>query len=151
MRPFITDTLRKLEPEIPYSENAVNLILGTIAQESAFGKYRRQLGNGPALGIIQMEPATFRDIVKNYLRYHHEIADKIKALARVNEFNAIDLLNNDRLAVSMCRVHYLRCKGAIPATVKAQAKYWKIGYNTVLGKGTEEEFIKNYAKYVATG
>ena len=36
-----------------YSDEAVSLMLGTCAQESAFGRYRRQLGNGPALGIYQ--------------------------------------------------------------------------------------------------
>lgn len=39
-----------------YSEEAENLLMGTAAQESALGEYIRQLGNGPALGIFQMEP-----------------------------------------------------------------------------------------------
>lgn len=41
-----------------YSENAVNLILGTIAVESNMGRYYYQV-NGPAIGIGQMEPNTY--------------------------------------------------------------------------------------------
>src|SRR6266849_2351788 len=38
----------------------VQLLLATAAQESHMGEYLHQL-NGPALGIFQMEPATFVD------------------------------------------------------------------------------------------
>ena len=145
MRKFVEDTLQKFSY---YSTDAVNLILGTIAQESAYGKYRRQLGNGPALGIAQMEPATFNDIIKNYLRYHPEITERIKSVCHVNELNAINLINNDRLAVCMCRVHYLRVAKKLPTTIEGYAAYWKQYYNTVKGKGTETEFIRNYHLYV---
>lgn len=131
-----------------YTPDSANLILGTIAQESAYGKYRKQLGSGPALGICQMEPATFNDIVKNYLRYHPDITAKIKQVAQVSELNPSDLYLNDRLAICMCRVHYLRQKQAIPTTIEGYAKYWKQWYNTPIGKGTETEFIKNYHLWV---
>jgi hypothetical protein len=52
-----------------HSESAVNLLLGTAAQESQFGTYFRQIGGGPALGVFQMEPDTEIDIWDNYLRY----------------------------------------------------------------------------------
>ena len=133
-----------------YSPNAVNLILGTIAQESAFGKYRRQLGCGIALGICQMETATFNDIVDNYLFYKKELKEKILKTCGVSEFNAEDLVENDMLAISMCRVHYLRFREPLPHEndIVGMAKLWKLRYNTPLGAGTEEEFVKNYNKYV---
>jgi len=145
MRKFVEYTLQKFGY---YSVDAANLILGTIAQESYYGKKRKQDGNGPALGIAQMEPATFNDIVKNYLRYHPDITDRIKTVCHVNELNAIELLNNDRLAVCMCRVHYLRVAEKLPITIEGYAAYWKKYYNTVKGKGTETEFIRNYHLYV---
>ncbi|MHC5804382.1 hypothetical protein ACYTX7_09245, partial [Streptococcus pyogenes] len=55
-----------------YSEAADQLILGTIFQESR-AKYLKQLGNGPALGVIQMEPNTYNDIWDNYLKYKPEL------------------------------------------------------------------------------
>lgn len=130
-----------------YTHDSANLILGTIAQESAYGKYRKQI-NGPALGICQMEPETFNDICKNYLKYHQDIIERIKSVCHVNVLSAPDMISNDQLAICMCRVHYLRQKGAIPTTIEGYAKYWKQWYNTPLGKGTEIEFVRNYHLYV---
>ena len=149
MRQLVSDTLKKLDPEIPYSLDAENLVLGTGAHESCGWKYRKQLGNGPALGLFQMEPATFNDIVKNYLKYHPNIAEKIKLISRVSVLSAIDLINNDRLAICMCRVHYLRVKYKLPTSVIRYAAYWKLFYNTRKGKGTIKEFVDNYKAYIS--
>ena len=46
---------------LPRKQSAIDLLLGTAAQESAFGTYLRQV-NGPALGAFQMEPATFKSV-----------------------------------------------------------------------------------------
>lgn len=145
MRKLVEQTLAEFGY---YSPDSANLVLGTIAQESAYGKYRKQLGNGPALGIAQMEPATFNDIVSNYLKYKPDIAAKIKRVANVSEFNSNDLYLNDRLSICMCRAHYLRCKEAIPNSIEGYAKLWKLRYNTLKGKGTETEFIRNYHLHV---
>lgn len=131
-----------------YSENAENLLIGTCAQESGLGKYRRQLGGGPALGIFQMEPATFRDICDNFLRYKPDLQSKIKQAAGVSFFDCNDLINNDALAICFARVHYLRVKESIPGDLPGWAGYWKKYYNTPLGKGKEDEFIANFKRYV---
>lgn len=145
LRKLISDTLQGIGL---YSEDAVSLLMGTCAQESALGKYRRQLGGGPALGVFQMEPATFRDICENFLRYKPELQDKVKRVSGVEFFDAGDLVDNDRLAVCFARVHYLRVKESIPGDLRGWARYWKRYYNTPLGKGTEEEFIANFKRCV---
>ena len=145
LKALITSVLKELGL---HSDNAVNLLMGTAAQESHLGKYRKQIGGGPALGIFQMEPATFNDIVRNYLRYKPELAVKIERGARVCRFHAEDIETNDLLAICMARVHYLRVSEAIPSDVEGMARYWKKYYNTPLGKGTVEEFISNYKKLV---
>ena len=145
LKSLIASVLKELNL---HSDNAVNLLMGTAAQESHLGKYRRQLGGGPALGIFQMELATFDDIVKNYLRYKPELAARIERVARISRFKAEDLENNDLLATCMARVHYLRVREAIPSDLEGWARYWKRYYNTLLGKGTEEEFIANYKRLV---
>lgn len=137
-----------LAPEIPYNQNAAELVLGTIAQESAYGKYRKQQGNGPALGIGQCEPRTFLDIVINYLAYKPALKAKIMEICHVAMLNPADLVNNDRLAICFARVHYLRCKEGIPGTLDGWAHLWKLRYNTPFGKGTEAEFKVNYKRYV---
>ena len=133
-----------------YSPEALNLILGTIAQESAFGKYRRQLGGGIALGICQIEPDTFNDIVDNYLFYKPDLKCKIMKTCKVSSFNAKDLVENDRLSVAMCRCQYARFPEPLPGRydVEGMAMLYKLRYNTPLGKATEEEFIENYKRYV---
>lgn len=142
---LITETLTELDL---YSDDARDLLLGTCAQESAFGKYRKQLGGGPALGIFQMEPNTFNDIVNNYLKYKPELRQKVLEVASTNDFRAAELVNNDKLACAMARVHYLRVPKAIPHGLEEQAAYYKQYYNTPLGAATVDEYIKNYHKYV---
>lgn len=141
---LITDTLRAIGA---YSQPAVELLLGTCAQESAFGTYRRQLGNGPALGIFQMEPATHDDCWENYLRYRPDLAGKITMVSGVFEPNADILEFNDKYAICMCRVKYMRDAMPIPGDLIGQAATWKRVYNSFLGKGTVEEYIRHYNQY----
>lgn len=147
----IEDTLRQLEPEIPFTKESVELLAGTCAQESAYGKYRKQLGGGPALGIFQMEPATFHDCIENFLAYKPGLMAKVIKISGVDRLNPDDLEKNDILATCMCRVRYFRDKRPIPETLLGQAEYWKKIYNTYLGKGKVEEYIKNYDRYVLKG
>ena len=131
-----------------YSESAENLLMGTAAQESGFGEYIRQIGGGPALGIFQMDPETFKDIVKNYLKYKPELAKLVMSVSGVNALRYEYLEYNLALSIAMCRVHYLRVPEPMPGNLTGWAKYWKEYYNTRLGKGTEEEFIRNFKQHV---
>ena len=144
LRLTISETLKQIGL---YSSDAVELLMGTCAQESAFGKYRRQLGNGPALGVFQMEPATFNDIVKNYLHYKQPLFLRILEVSSLSSYDSQELINNDVFAICMARVHYLRVPKPIPNTVDGWAAYWKQYYNTYLGKGKIEEYTKNYIKH----
>ena len=148
MRLLVEETLRQLEPEIKYTQKAAELCLGTIAQESKYGFYRKQLGGGPGLGISQVEPATFYDNVNNFLVYKPKLAAKIKLICGVDEFNHLDLLTNDKLAICMMRVKYYRDSKPIPEDLPGWAQYWKRVYNTEEGDGKPEEFITNYHRYV---
>ena len=145
LRKLVRETLKELGL---HSEEAENLVLGTIAQESRAGFYIEQLGSGPAKGICQMEPATYKDIWENFLAYKSSIADKVKELRVSDTPNSDELRWNLKYSIAMCRVHYLRKKGAIPFSLQGQAEYWKKHYNTYLGAGTVEEYINNYNKYI---
>lgn len=145
VRRLIADTLDEIGL---FSGNVTEILMGTCAQESHLGVYRKQLRGGPALGIFQMEPATFMDIYQNYLRFKPELLKKVMKTANVTVLKPSDLVENDVLAVAMARIHYLRVKEAIPVDLKGWAWYWKQYYNTPAGKGTEVEFIKNYKRFV---
>ena len=82
LRILIRDTLEQIGL---CSDSAVELLMGTCAQESALGKYRRQIGGGPALGIMQMEPNTYKDIVKNYLKYKPALVSNILKASGLKE------------------------------------------------------------------
>lgn len=141
-----TDVLQNIDL---YSIDAVLLLLGTCAQESAFGRYRVQIGGGPGLGIMQMEPFTHDDCWSNYLNFRPQLAAKILKVAGLKSPDSAALKENDRYAIAMARVKYLRDSLPIPSGVYEQAKYWKRVYNTHKGKGTVEEFVANYNKYVS--
>jgi len=134
-----------------YSPAAVNLLLGTMAQESAFGKYIKQRGKGPALGVYQMEPATHNDIRDNYIAHRRDLKQLFLELG-YTEFTPDKLLYDLRYATIFTRLHYARVPAPLPARgdIAGMADYWKQYYNTPLGKGTTEEFINNYNKYVGT-
>lgn len=132
-----------------YSPAAFNLVLGTIAQESRGGTYIEQLGNGPALGIGQMEPATEKDIWENYLYYRADIIKKIQQVSGVVGPGP-HLRYNLAYQIAMIRVHYRRRPEPLPeaSDLPGLARYWKHHYNTNQGKGTEEEFEANFKQII---
>ena len=132
-----------------YSPAAVNLILGTAAQESQMGRYVRQVG-GPALSIYQIEPKTHESLWHDYLRHKPELARRVRRFMVGAEPSNNQLVWNLGYATIMCRVFYLRVPEPLPASddIDGMARYWKTHYNTSLGKGTVEGFIRNYVRYV---
>ena len=103
------------------STSAAELLLGTALVESRL-VWRRQLGNGPARGLFQMEMATHDDIWKNYLAYRSSLAGKIKNLKSIlNADPESELENNDQYAAAMARVHYKRAPVALPAPGQIEA------------------------------
>lgn len=123
-----------------HSPAAVELLLGTCAQESRFGHYRRQLAGGPAVGVFQMEPATFLWLRGKYSARFPELVGR----------EAHEMEWDDRLATIMARLRYLVVREPIPPAddVYGLAHYWKLYYNTRLGRGTEPEFVSNYQRFV---
>jgi hypothetical protein len=135
------------------SDSAVELLLGTAAQESGFGTYLQQI-KGPARGVFQMEPATERDIWDNFLCFNDRLAlsHRIRDLSGAwrGGCDSFALEGNLIYQTAMCRVHYLRVPSPLPAAndLVALANYWKRHYNTFQGKGTPQEFVRNYHQYV---
>lgn len=130
-----------------WSEGAEELVLGTALQESGL-RYLKQLNDGPALGLWQMEPATHDDLWLNFLSYRPELAERIKALCAAPIAEA--LAGNLWYAAAMCRVHYFRAPEAIPEAgqLHAQAALWKLRYNTPRGKGSASEYVANWRHYM---
>lgn len=152
MKPTVTenikDTLRGLDPEIPYSEQAYQLVTGTGIHESINFTKREQMGGGPALGLFQMEPETFKYHLRYLTKKRTDILRKISLISGVVDFTPENLKTNDIFATCMCRVHYFRIPAPIPDTLEGQASYWKKYYNTYLGAGKVAQYIEHYINYM---
>ena len=133
-----------------YSDNAMELLVFTCACESLGGTYVKQV-KGPALGIYQMEPATYTDIWENYIKHRSSLVQ----LLALN-FSSPSIPNPERMvydlrfATAMARLHYRRRSEPLPhhTDIEAIWEYYKKYYNTHLGKAEKEESIKHYRKFV---
>jgi hypothetical protein len=130
-----------------YSPAAEQLLIGTGLQESGFRKLR-QYGKGPALGLWQMEPFTHDDLWATYLNRKPDLAARLREICV--DPAAGSLAWNLRYAAAMCRVKYYRVPAKLPAAddIEAQAAYWKMHYNTPLGRGTVAEYLETWHRYV---
>ena len=119
------------------SKAARQLILGTAIMESQL-VYLRQLGNGPAIGLWQMEPATHDDIWKNYLLYRPDWIECLKFYDLRGQGKAENMVGNLYYACAMARMHYFRVPQKLPEQddAFALAAYWKRYYNSYKGAGT---------------
>lgn len=136
---------------LPSPAASERLLMGTAAQESRF-RYLKQLGDGPALGLWQMEPFTFHDLWSRYA-LHHTIGRELQAFVLPGPSPVSQLTWNLHLACAMARVHYYARPFRMPQEpdppVEVLARIWKEHYNTKLGKGREEEFVEAYRMLVA--
>ena len=123
-----------------HSQDAFDLVMRTGMQESKF-KYLEQLGEGPALGFFQVEPATAEDTWVNYLVFKTSIREKLSLVAPLGPWDEITIMSNIALQVALCRFKYRRDRYRIPSDIIGQASYYKRIYNTPAGKATEAEFI----------
>lgn len=124
-----------------WNKQVEQLILGTIAVESDFGRFHTQINPNyeGAKGITQVERPTFKYLKERYSR-------KYPAIASI-EWQ--DLAYNDLYAIIFCRLKYLSINKKLPDIddLEAQAAYWKIYYNSLAGAGKVSDYIKKYNKY----
>jgi hypothetical protein len=157
------EQLKRLTSDVLYdigkrSNEAVDLLMLTSAQESKMGYHLYQLENGPARGIFQIEPATHKCLHENFLNYPKNEALRKQVGLYSSWSNAeFDLVGNVPYQIVVCRLQYFRFPERLPWRddfnddfnyVLALAKYWKKYWNTSKGKGTVGEAVRNYYKYV---
>lgn len=138
------------------SEDAVELILGTGIIESRF-KYLRQLGDGPASGFFQIEPATAVDNCNSWLKFRPSVVDHCVKATKVPKRYWIKpsmteweylLETNIAAGIVHARIKYWRAPARMPVTTSDKAAYWKKWYNTEEGSGSVEEYIDQVSKYI---
>ena len=139
---------------------AQQLLLATAAQESHCGHFLHQIG-GPAVGIYQIEPATFDDLEENYLKYEPSIARKVNELARSPALTrkpggeihdkTSQLIGDLHYATAVARAQYYRFSEKLPEfdDFEAMWSYYKRYWNTDRGAATRGEFKNNWNAFVA--
>lgn len=130
-----------------WSDAAGQLLLGTALQESGLC-HRRQIGGGPALGLFQIEPATYQDQYDNYLRYpgHTDLLRKVLLVAERTEWPEPEwLVCHDRFSAVIARIKYLRDNQPLPSVndIPAMATMYVRVYNAG-GAATTQQFIDNW-------
>lgn len=127
--------------QLPDSDNAVRLLEMIAAHESGGFTYARQLG-GPALGLFQMEPRTFRDLC-DYI----DLRDLY-----IGEFvpcSPYCLIFDSAFAAGMARAFFLRFPEPIPELddITGLSRYAKQYWNTSLGKATPEQYANAWRTF----
>lgn len=135
------------------SPAAVNLILGTAAQETNMGSFIVQQGIGDkgGLGIYQMEQRTYNDIWDNFINNNIAIKAKIKLyLGYEGRPLATRMISDFALSTIMCRLFYYIISKPLPDANNIQelGKFYKTYFNTDMGKATVEQFVENYHRFV---
>lgn len=130
------------EFKLPASDNAVELLLMIAAHESSGFRYIKQI-RGPALGIYQMEPRTFRDLCF-YIKDKQE-----RFLLLQHNLNLERLIFDTKFATALARVFFLRISEHIPEykDQAALARYAKKYWNTRFGKASNADYLTAYQLY----
>jgi hypothetical protein len=133
-----------------YSKNAEELLVFTCAAESLGGTLLHQI-KGPALGIFQMEPATYTDIWTNYIRNRNKLATLMALNMDCSRIPPVERMIYDlHFATAMARIHYARVTENLPDATNQEAiwDYYKKYYNTEQGKAKKEDALKKYQSFI---
>lgn len=127
-----------------YTPDAEDLLVGIACAESNCGEFLAQHPNGPALGIYQCEKNSAMEVLSYLLKRRPGLYKQVMALAIDGLSLEDNLRGNLFFATAVARCFFLRFPESIPATKEGKAEYWKKYYNTPLGKGTKDGFLRKW-------
>jgi len=145
----VLETMASYDPRMN-DPKAVNLLLGTAAQESEMGLWLGQHGmTDGAKGIFQMEDATFYDIKDRYLAQPDKEPLRLLLSQWAPDTSSPEILAGNLYAATFfARVHYWMVPEPLPEYIEEQAEYYKQHYNTPLGKATVEQYMDRWDQFV---
>ena len=151
IKELIRHTLKKLGM---WSEQAEELVFLTGLVESGY-KYISQIGSGIARSFWQVESATAKDSIDNYLIYRKSRLRKVAKVMNISSKKLISMSDDDLkdflwgnivAGIVFCRLKYWRVPKALPSDLDGMASYWKTYYNTEGGAGTISHFMEHADK-----
>lgn len=141
----VQKALRSFQGQIPYSDHAAYLLLGTALTESGLEAIYQD--GGPARGFLQIEPDTMRDIYENFLVYRDGWEADVERLRPINVPPEDALAEDLRYQIVMGRLVYWRSPEPLPdMDAVDMAHYWKANYNTRLGRGTVDHALPHFER-----
>lgn len=125
-----------------YSPSSSNLLMGTAIQETMIGRLSKN--------IFQISLDTAQDVNKYYLSKNPVLQAEVNAYYNSRRSLNWNLENNVKYEIAMARIIYLRTNKPLPSATDlgGLGKFWKVNYNTYLGKGTAHEYVENYEEYI---
>ena len=130
---------------LPASPAAVRLLVMIAAHESGGFRYVQQMNNGPAKGLLQMEPAGL-DEVRRYMMLRPE---KFREVPNPYGLSLEQLVFDTELALCYARAFLMAKPEALPDAddIEGLARYAKKYWNTEAGKATWEDYANAYLEY----
>lgn len=132
------------------SHDAEELMVFTCAVESLGGSFLHQV-NGPALGIYQMEPASYTDLWQNYIKNRTGMFMIMLSNFDAHNMPPVERLIYDlRFATAITRLYYARLPQPLPSCKDENAiwEYYKTFYNTVSGAAQKESSLRKYHDFL---
>lgn len=131
------------------NDKAVHLLVETAAQETWLGTFRDRHNHAMGVGLCQFDPIAFDDVKQRTSAavvetVRRELGIDIKAI------ELRELAHSPLLSLLFCRLKYRLIPAPIPATLEGRAQYWKDHYNSALGKGTPEEYVRSARRHAKT-
>jgi len=130
------------------------LLLETTCAESDFGKYTSQLQGGVALGVLQIEPSSYKDLYTHYFTSQNTLAIKDAIEQFYNQSQSVEdnLKFNIRYQLAVAFVIYYRRISTKSFkhldSVYTRAAIWKKYYNTFRGAGTLRKYVDKTNYYL---
>jgi hypothetical protein len=129
--------------QLPASESAVRLLMMIAAHESGGFMYARQRG-GPALSLFQIEPLTYRDVIR------YAGVNKHKFGLVPLTVPAYGLVLDLEFSVAIARLKLWQDPEPLPPCDDAAglADYAKRVWNSELGKASAAKYEADYQRYI---
>ena len=128
---------------VPNDYNIAQLVLETIQVES-YRTHVKQLGGGPALGLIQIEPETYDDLmvfVKRYKAVYSQVMSFYDKKSTLED----NLKHNVPFQVALVLANYWRKSGNLLSSFVGSAEsrwtLYKLQYNSTLGATDRERYM----------
>lgn len=122
-----------------HSDAAANLLAMICAHESLGGKFRRQIGGGPARSIYQIEKIAHDDVWDRSRSMHRNAA-------RVGIKRDWSQIEDDKYATFVARHIIMLDPKPIPTKPEEMARWCKERWNKG-GKATPEKYLNDYMRW----